>query len=47
MIELIATLIILLITGGAVSYIVHAKKKGTRCIGCPAAGNCPRCHCKR
>lgn len=33
--------ILILIVGGAVVYIVKAKKKGAKCIGCPAAGNCP------
>ena len=32
---------ILIITiGAAIIYIVKEKKKGTKCIGCPAACNC-------
>lgn len=32
---------ILIITiGAAIIYIVKEKKKGTKCIGCPAARNC-------
>ena len=27
----------------AVGYIVKAKKKGTKCIGCPSGGNCKEC----
>ncbi len=28
------------ILGGAAVYIVRAKKKGVKCIGCPAGGSC-------
>ena len=28
------------ILGFAVWYIRRAKKKGSKCIGCPAGGNC-------
>ncbi len=28
------------VLGGAIVYIVRAKKKGVKCIGCPAGGNC-------
>ena len=41
--------IIVLIVGGAVGYIVRAKKKGAKCIGCPDAkrcgGSCATCDC--
>lgn len=40
MTDLIALLILVLILGLAVAYIVKAKKKGVKCIGCPAGGNC-------
>ena len=30
-----------LILGLAVAYIVKAKRRGVKCIGCPAGGNCP------
>ena len=32
--------VILLILGGAVVYIVKAKKQGVKCIGCPDAKTC-------
>ncbi len=32
--------ILLIIVGAAVRYIYKEKKKGVRCIGCPAAGCC-------
>ena len=41
MTDIIIVGILLLIVGGAIFYIVKEKKKGTKCIGCPAAGNCP------
>ena len=40
MADIIIVGILLLIVGGAIFYIVKEKKKGTKCIGCPAAGNC-------
>lgn len=39
------------ILGGAIAYIVRAKKRGVKCIGCPVGGTCgkkggtcSRCH---
>ncbi len=31
---------IVLIIGGAVAYIVKAKKNGRKCIGCPDGATC-------
>lgn len=31
---------LLLIIGAAVIYIIKAKKRGVKCIGCPAGGSC-------
>ena len=39
---IIAVIAIVLIVFLAVRYIYKEKKKGTRCIGCPYAGNCPK-----
>ncbi len=36
--------VILLAVGGAVAYIVNAKKKGQKCIGCP---DCAVCSAKK
>ena len=36
----IIIVVLLLIIGAAIAYIVKAKKKGVKCIGCPAAGSC-------
>jgi hypothetical protein len=33
---------IVLIVGGAVAYIVRAKKKGQKCIGCPYSSSCAK-----
>jgi hypothetical protein len=40
MANLIVIAIVLIIVGVAINYIVKAKKSGTKCIGCPAGGNC-------
>ena len=39
--DILITIILLLILGAAISYIIKEKKRGTKCIGCPAAGSCP------
>ena len=38
--NVIAFLVLAAIIGGAVAYIVKAKKSGVKCIGCPAGGSC-------
>ncbi|MBP3378735.1 MAG: FeoB-associated Cys-rich membrane protein [Clostridia bacterium] len=43
--DIIVTSVILLIVGGAVAYIIKAKKSGKRCIGCPDSGSCSSSHC--
>ena len=40
MTDFIVALVVLLIICMAIVYIVKEKKKGVRCIGCPAAGKC-------
>lgn len=40
MTDLMIVGILLLIIGGAMIYIVKAKKSGVKCIGCSAGGNC-------
>ena len=37
----ILIIVLVVILGGAIAYIVRAKRNGAKCIGCPAAGNCP------
>ena len=41
MTDVIIVGILVIIVGAAIAYIIKAKKSGTKCIGCPAAGNCP------
>lgn len=40
--DLIAIAIIIFVVGGAVAYIIKAKKSGKKCIGCPDACSCNR-----
>ncbi|MDO4545587.1 MAG: FeoB-associated Cys-rich membrane protein [Bacillota bacterium] len=44
MIDFIVAGIILILLASAITYIVKAKKKGVKCIGCPAAGTCSKAH---
>lgn len=32
--------------GTAITYIIKSKKKGVKCIGCPAGGCCSKCNSK-
>lgn len=41
MTNFIVILIVIAIVSAAVAYIVREKKRGVKCIGCPAAGTCP------
>ena len=38
--EIIAVAAIVVIVGGAILYIIKAKKSGRKCIGCPYASSC-------
>ena len=40
----IAIGLLLLAVGGAVAYIIKAKKSGRRCIGCPHSKECSANH---
>lgn len=40
MTDVIIVGILVIIVGAAIAYIIKAKRKGVKCIGCPAAGNC-------
>lgn len=39
-IDYIVIVVVLLILGLSIGYIVRAKKRGQKCIGCPYAKNC-------
>lgn len=43
MADIIAVIILAVLIGGAAAYIIKAKKRGTKCIGCPAGGKCSQC----
>lgn len=40
MVNIIAVIIIAVCIAAAVTYIIRAKKKGVKCIGCSAGGCC-------
>ncbi|MFI3170452.1 MAG: FeoB-associated Cys-rich membrane protein [Faecalibacterium sp.] len=44
MTDIIVALVILAVLGISIGYIVHAKKNGAKCIGCPAGKQCSG-HC--
>ena len=37
--------VVLAIVGLAVGYVIRAKKKGAKCIGCPSGGTCGKSGC--
>ena len=38
--NVIAVIILLIVLGAAVTHIVKEKKRGAKCIECPAGGSC-------
>ncbi len=40
MTDIIVIAVVLLMVGGAVAYIIRAKKHGAKCIGCPESKTC-------
>lgn len=52
LVDYIVIAVIVLIVGGAVAYIIKAKKSGKKCIGCPDSGTCGKgcngaCGCRK
>ena len=43
MADVIVVIILVVIIGGAVAYLVKAKRSGVKCVGCPAGGSCSAC----
>ena len=41
MTDFIIIVVLAVILGGAIAYIVKAKKSGAKCIGCSVKGGCP------
>lgn len=46
MADLMIAVVVLAVVVGAVVYIRREKKRGVKCIGCPAAGT-GQCSCKK
>ena len=44
-VDIIIIAVIALIIGGALLYVILAKKKGNKCIGCPHAKDCGKAPC--
>ncbi len=44
-VDILLVLVIAAIVAAAVTYIVRAKKKGVKCIDCPAAADCAKKCC--
>ena len=43
----IVVAVIVLIIGSVIGYIIHSKKNGAKCIGCPDSKNCSgHNHCR-
>ena len=43
--DIMIGLVILMILGAAALYVYKAKKRGQKCIGCPAGGCCAQKGC--
>lgn len=41
--NIVITVVLIIVVGGASLYIWNAKKKGQKCIGCPCSGGCKAC----
>lgn len=37
--------VVVLIVGGAAAYVIRAKKRGVKCVGCPHSKECGSCKC--
>lgn len=42
MATIIVVAVVLTMIGAAIAYIIKEKKKGVKCIGCPAASECAK-----
>ena len=41
--DVIAIVAVVLVLAAAIFYIVRAKRRGQKCIGCPSGCNCKSC----
>ncbi|MDO4518447.1 MAG: FeoB-associated Cys-rich membrane protein [Bacillota bacterium] len=40
---IVAVVVLVAVVTGAIAYIVKSKRKGVKCIGCPAGVTCEKC----
>ena len=38
-------IVLFIVIKAAIRYIIKEKKRGVKCIGCPASGTCGKCTC--
>lgn len=38
--NVVIILVLAVLVGGAVAYLIRAKRNGVKCVGCPAGGSC-------
>lgn len=43
MVDFIVVAILVVLVGSALAYIIRERKKGIKCVGCPAGGQCAAC----
>lgn len=46
MTDFIIIALLVIIVGVAAAYIIKAKKRGQKCIGCPYSKTCTSCCCQ-
>ena len=45
--NIIIVLILLIIAGSILWYLIRAKKRGQKCVGCPYAKECQKKSCEK
>lgn len=45
--NIIVILILLIIAGSILWYLIRAKKRGQKCVGCPYAKECQKRSCEK
>ena len=45
--DFIVIAVIALIVGAAACYVIRAKRKGKKCIGCPWCDTCSKKNCEK
>ena len=44
MADVVIVFVLLAVLGGAAAYVIRAKRRGQKCIGCPYGAQCARQH---